>query len=285
MPKKIAILVDSGSDVPQSVLEAHNNIVVVPLNITMNGHNYRDAVDITPDEFYSALTQAKSMPQTASPSPQAAKDAMNALFAAGYQQILGITISSGLSITNRTFQLAAQDFAADQVTILDTKSIGIGSGIQVAYAASLIRSGEPFQQVIEKVTVSIAKSRVYFYVPTLKYLSAGGRIGKVANLVGSVFNIKPVISCDSKGIYYPIFKARSEEKALQKLVDQVIKDCRDSTHFRLGVAHGQNPSLVNELAVKLGTATGRKVDFIGEISPSLGVHTGPGLIGATILSY
>ena len=285
MPQRIAILVDSGSDVPQSVLEAHNNIVVVPLNITMDGHNYRDAVDITPDEFYSALMQAKTLPQTASPSPQAAKAAMNELFATGYQQILGITISSGLSITNRTFQLAAQDFAADQVTILDTKSIGIGSGIQVAYAASLICSGESFQQVIEKVTASIDKSRVYFYVPTLKYLSAGGRIGKVASLVGSVLKIKPVISCDSKGIYYPIFKARSEEKALHKLVAQVKKDCCNSAHFCLGVAHGQNPALVKKLAAELKAATGQRVDFVGEISPSLGVHTGPGLIGATILSY
>ncbi|WP_185851296.1 DegV family protein, partial [Lacticaseibacillus rhamnosus] len=55
MTEKIAILVDSGSDVPKSVLDTNPNIAVVPLNITMNGHNYLDAVDITPDEFYSAL--------------------------------------------------------------------------------------------------------------------------------------------------------------------------------------------------------------------------------------
>ena len=144
MTKKIAIVVDSGSDVPQSVLDENKNIAVVPLNITMNGHNYLDAVDITPDEFYSALATAETLPQTSSPSPQAAKEAMDRLFAAGYQQILGITISSALSVTNNVFQLAAQDFPADTVTILDTKSIGIGSGIQAAYAASLINAGESF---------------------------------------------------------------------------------------------------------------------------------------------
>ena len=195
MTKKIAIVVDSGSDVPQSVLDENKNIAVVPLNITMNGHNYLDAVDITPDEFYSALATAETLPQTSSPSPQAAKEAMDRLFAAGYQQILGITISSALSVTNNVFQLAAQDFPADTVTILDTKSIGIGSGIQAAYAASLINAGESFQDVIAKVRASIVKSRIYFYVPTLKYLSAGGRIGRVAGLVGSVLHIKPVISC------------------------------------------------------------------------------------------
>ncbi|MCG4285953.1 DegV family EDD domain-containing protein, partial [Lacticaseibacillus paracasei] len=172
MTKKIAIVVDSGSDVLQSVLDENKNIAVVPLNITMNGHNYLDAVDITPDEFYSALATAETLPQTSSPSPQAAKEAMDRLFAAGYQQILGITISSALSVTNNVFQLAAQDFPADTVTILDTKSIGIGSGIQAAYAASLINAGESFQDVIAKVRASIVKSRIYFYVPTLKYLSA-----------------------------------------------------------------------------------------------------------------
>ena len=200
MTKKIAIVVDSGSDVPQSVLDENKNIAVVPLNITMNGHNYLDAVDITPDEFYSALATAETLPQTSSPSPQAAKEAMDRLFAAGYQQILGITISSALSVTNNVFQLAAQDFPADTVTILDTKSIGIGSGIQAAYAASLINAGESFQDVIAKVRASIVKSRIYFYVPTLKYLSAGGRIGRVAGLVGSVLHIKPVISCDPEGV-------------------------------------------------------------------------------------
>ena len=84
MTKKIAIVVDSGSDVPQSVLDENKNIAVVPLNITMNGHNYLDAVDITPDEFYSALATAETLPQTSSPSPQAAKEAMDRLFAAGY---------------------------------------------------------------------------------------------------------------------------------------------------------------------------------------------------------
>ena len=201
MTKKIAIVVDSGSDVPQSVLDENKNIAVVPLNITMNGHNYLDAVDITPDEFYSALATAETLPQTSSPSPQAAKEAMDRLFAAGYQQILGITISSALSVTNNVFQLAAQDFPADTVTILDTKSIGIGSGIQAAYAASLINAGESFQDVIAKVRASIVKSRIYFYVPTLKYLSAGGRIGRVAGLVGSVLHIKPVISCDPEALY------------------------------------------------------------------------------------
>lgn len=206
MTKKIAIVVDSGSDVPQSVLDENKNIAVVPLNITMNGHNYLDAVDITPDEFYSALATAETLPQTSSPSPQAAKEAMDRLFAAGYQQILGITISSALSVTNNVFQLAAQDFPADTVTILDTKSIGIGSGIQAAYAASLINAGESFQDVIAKVRASIVKSRIYFYVPTLKYLSAGGRIGRVAGLVGSVLHIKPVISCDPEGVYYPLLR-------------------------------------------------------------------------------
>lgn len=61
MTKKIAIVVDSGSDVPQSVLDENKNIAVVPLNITMNGHNYLDAVDITPDEFYSALATGRNI--------------------------------------------------------------------------------------------------------------------------------------------------------------------------------------------------------------------------------
>ncbi len=86
----------------------------------------------------------------------------------------------------------------------------------------------------------------------------GSRVSRLS------LTFKPVISCDPEGVYYPIFKARSEEKALQKLVDQIKQDCVNSDHYRIGVAHGQNPTLVKKLAAKIEEATGHPVDFIGE---------------------
>lgn len=282
MAKKIAVIVDSGSDVPQEVLNQHANVSVVPLTVTFGAENYQDRVNITPDEFYTRLETTDELPSTASPAPFAAQAAMQALFDAGYDHILGITIASALSSTNQSFKLAAQEFTAGTVTILDSKSVGIGSGLQVAYALDLIAAGTDFATLIAKVEQSIAKSRVYFYIPTLEYLQAGGRIGRVAGIVGSVLKIKPVISCAEDGVYYTVCKARSEVKAVGKMVAEAAKIAEGANHVSIAVAHGHNPALLKTTCDQLAEATGLPINYTGDVSPALGVHTGPGLVGITV---
>lgn len=282
MVEKIAVVVDSGSDVPPAVLAQYDNIAVVPLTVTIDGQDFHDGVDLTPAAFYQRLRAGGPLPQTASPSPFAVQEQMQALFNAGYTRILGITISSALSATNRTFELAAHELPAGVVTVLDTKSIGIGSGLQAVYALEMIADGVAFTDIVARVQASIQKSHVYFYVPTLTYLQAGGRIGRVAGLVGSVLKIKPVISCGADGVYYVVSKSRSEAKAMGKMVAQVSADYGTGTDVRVAVAHGDNPALLASVSAALAEATGRSVDFQGDISPSLGVHTGPGLIGVGV---
>ncbi len=102
-----------------------------------------------------------------------------------------------------------------------------------AYAEDLINANYDYQEITKRVQQSVLKSKVYFYIATLKYLRIGGRIGKVAGMVGSVLNIKPVISCDSDGIYYPVAKARSEKKAISRLLKLAIEDA--STNESLGL--------------------------------------------------
>ena len=281
MTDKIALLVDSGSDVPQAVIDANDYFHVVPLTVTIDGQDYQDRVNLTPDEFYTRLATVETLPLTASPAPELVVRAMQQCFDEGYTQILGITLSSGLSATHQTFRLAAQQFSSQQVQILDTKSVGIGSGLLAVYASDLINQGLAFETIVARVQQSISRSHVYFYIPTLKYLRAGGRIGKVSGLVGSALKIKPVISCDSEGIYYPVTKSRSENKALRKMVDLVAADCAGKK-ARIAVAHGHNPALLATVSTALEEATGQPVAYRGDISPSLGVHTGPGLIGVGI---
>lgn len=282
MTDKIAIIVDSGSDVPQEVLRKHANIKVVPLIITFGSENYQDSVDITPDEFYTRLETSPQLPSTASPAPFAAQSKMQELLDAGYTHILGITIAGALSSTQQSFKLAAAEFPAGTVEVLDSRSVGIGSGLQAAYALDLIAAGATFVELIRKVEASIARSRVFFYIPTLEYLQAGGRIGRVAGLVGSVLKIKPVISCGADGVYYTVTKARSEARAVSKMIAEAAQVAAGAEHVNIAVAHGHNPALLQSTCAQLTEATGRPVNYTGDVSPALGVHTGPGLVGITV---
>ncbi|KRM31030.1 EDD domain protein, DegV family [Agrilactobacillus composti DSM 18527 = JCM 14202] len=283
MTEKIALLVDSASDVPKETLAKHKNIAIVPETIAFGDKIYRDSVDITPDQFYRKLQTAPELPKSACPGLGAVQTALEDLAAHGYTNVIGITISSGLSAAYNVFCQAADNVNSLQTTIIDTKNIGIGSGLFAVYAQELIDQQLPYATIVARLQAGVAPSRIYFYIPTLKYLQAGGRIGKVAGLLGSILRIKPVISCNPDGIYYPLFKARSEPKAIAKMIDLAVAQVKAHPNTRIAVAEGDNKPLLQKIVASLKQRLPAMTKiYIGSISPVLGVHTGPGLVGMAI---
>ena len=266
--QKIGLLVDSASDIPAEI-KNQVNVEVVPLVVTANDHGYLDRVTIQPQEVYQ-LIEDGYIPKTASPT------------LGGYKKIIAITISSGLSVTNKVFKIASENFNNATITVIDSKSIGIGSGLIAAYAEDLINANYDYQEIIKRVQQSALKSKVYFYISTLKYLRIGGRIGKVAGIVGSALKIKPVISCDPDGIYYPVAKTRSEKKALSRLLKLAIEDASISENFRIAVAQGNDKAVSNHVLTELKNSFPKHTIYTGDVSPALCVHTGPGLIGIAV---
>lgn len=281
--EKIGILVDSASDVPVEVLQKNHNIELVPLNLTIDGINYLDRIDIQPAEFYEKLRTCTQKPQTASPSIGTVMEKIASLKKRGYTKVVALTISSGLSVTNQVFKQATAEIKGIDIEVIDTKNIGIGSGLFIIYTEELIQAGLSFDMVVQAVNKAVPRSHVYFYIPTLDYLRAGGRIGRVAGLIGSILNIKPIISCDPNGIYYPIAKARSESKAIAKMIALAIRDVNYYDDIRIGITHGANEPLMDEVIKKIRLLLPEQSKiYTTEVSPALGVHTGPGLIGIAV---
>lgn len=109
MPEKIAILADSGSDVPAELLNSYDNIEVAPMIVTMDGKEYRDNVDITPEEFYAALDHVDELPKTAAPTQGSVEAQVDKLRQRGFDHIIGITVSAHLSTSFGTFTNVARD--------------------------------------------------------------------------------------------------------------------------------------------------------------------------------
>ncbi len=115
---------------------------------------------------------------------------------------------------------------------IDTKNIGIGSGFSAIRAGELIEQGLPFAEVCRQVEAVARDTRLFFCVSTLEYLVKGGRIGRVSGMVGTMLDLKPVISCDEDGIYYTVAKARGRKKSLELAVEKAVEfvgGCRGST--------------------------------------------------------
>lgn len=274
--EKIAILVDSCSDVPTEVLEAAD-MALAPMNVIFRDRVYEDRVTITPAEFYRR--QATEKASTSSPTGKRIVEAYQRIEASGYTHVIAVSISAALSGTYQEMQLLAEDTPLT-VHVVNTRSVGIGSGFAAIYAAQLREQGQSFDQIVTEVERVAAQSNVFFYVPSLKYLQAGGRIGRVAGMAGTLLNIKTIISCDDDGVYYPIAKVRGEKRTLSKLVALVGQMIGSAKQVSGAVVDGANPNLRETMLARLKTEFPQVSEwYAGDVSPALGVHTGPGLIG------
>lgn len=278
---KIALLVDSGMDVPPSIL-AKNGVYVIPLNIIYKDQTYIDKVTITSEEIYTRLPI--EVPSTSLPDGQAISTIMDKIIADGYEQLIIATISSGLSGTNNVLRLMSEHYPQLDTYVLDTKSVGIGGGLQAVYAYQMIHQGLSFNDIQTKLMASVQDSRVFFSIPTLEYLKKGGRIGLVSSILGTALNLNPVISCNKEGIYHTVGKSRGRKKSLEKMLSLVEEFIGNHPAYDIGIAYGNCLEDAKVVAEEVKRRFTHYVDFyMDEASPALGVHTGPDVIGIGVL--
>lgn len=275
--RKIALVVDSGTNVPQEYLDRYH-MYLLPLTIIYRDAEYRDAIDIQPEDVYARF--AEEIPSTSLPNPATIADVFKQIKADGYEQVIAVLISSGLSGTYEAVRTAGPNPEGLEAYYVDTKNIGIGSGLTAIRAGEFIEQGLPFDEVCRRVEETARQTKLYFCVGTLEYLIKGGRIGRVAGMVGTILDLKPVISCDEDGIYYTVAKARGRKKSLQLAIDKAVEAVGDATEYAITVMHG---AAKEEADAVLATLKERLPDYRlcieGQITPVLVVHTGPGLIG------
>lgn len=279
--EKIAFVTDSGSDVPKEIVDKYD-VKVLPLSIIYsNDEVYLDKVTISEEEVYERLEE--DIPKTSLPKPEYIVKVFDKLIEEGYEKVVVVTISSGLSGTFNSVKLVAKDYPNLDVLLVDTLNIGIGSGITLVRLTELLEQGKTFEELKLIVSEITDNSTVFFTIPTLKYLQAGGRIGKVASLVGSLMNFNPVISCNEEGIYYTVAKARGRARSINRLKKEILELGKDHK-VNLGVAYGRESVKSEAIKLKDDLMASLNINnvYLSTISPALGIHTGPDLIGAVV---
>lgn len=278
--EKIAILTDSCCDVPKELAEQYH-MYVLPLKIVYKENEYLDGVNITPQAVYDRLKE--EIPTTSLPSGDVFLQTLDRIKADGFEKVIAVTLSSGLSGTNNMLHLIAEDYEGLEIYIFDTKNIAIAAGFHAIQAARYLENGDSFTEIQKKLERDLVNSKVFFVVGTLEYLQKGGRIGLVASLFGNALNLKPVISCNEEGVYYTVTKVRGRKQSITRVMDLALKFAEGHKRINVAVCHGGAPEEVKavEAAIK-EQLPDHEVFVSGQISPVLGVHTGPGLIGIGI---
>lgn len=277
---KVAILVDSGCDIPANI-SADKGIYTIPLKIIYKDRECRDGFDVTPREVYDGLK--KEIPTTSLPSPAEAEAMFQRIKKDGFTDVLCVTISSELSGTHNTLRLVAEDMQDMNIKMIDTKNIAMGSGFVGIYAGSLANEGLSLDEIYQKVLESVENSKVFFCVDTLVYLRKGGRIGLVSGVLGEKLNLKPIISCNDDGVYYTVSKVRGKKQAVVKMIELAKKHIENAQEYNICISNGGAYDEIDDFSKEIHKIFAKaKNIYQGDISPTLGVHTGPGLLGLGI---
>lgn len=275
--EKIAILTDSGCDLPREAAEKEN-IRVLPLKILYEDGEYLDGVNIEPSMVYERFPG--QIPKTSTPNYADVTEAAEDLKAHGYNCILAVCISSGLSSTCQNVRAALGEVEGIEFHVVDSKNISIGAGVLALFAQKLVEEGRPFAEICRRVEENVEHSRIYYYMDTLDYLRAGGRIGRVSGAIGSLLNIKPIISCNHSGVYHMVAAIRGRRRGLEKLLDCVAAHYDEKKENFLAIMQGEAPEALAEIREKIRQRFPKaRLLLEKQINASLAVHTGPGLIG------
>lgn len=279
--QRIAIITDSGTDTPADFAAAHD-IRVIPLRINYSdGSTYENGVDITAQEVVERF--AEEIPTTSLPSPMKIRDTLEQAQRDGYVGAVVVTISSGLSATFETIGMVARQMEDFPVVMVDTKSIGIAAGFVVMEAARQIEAGMPLERLGSVLAAVSERVRVFFSVQKLDFLRKGGRISEAVYRVGSVLNIKPVLTCSPEGKYVIEKKARGWQRALDTQIALVAEQAARWQKVRLAVCT-YDPALREELVPRLRERIGNAVEILQTgLSADLLVHTGPTLVGMGVM--
>ncbi|MBM7556453.1 DegV family protein [Halanaerobacter jeridensis] len=278
MTNKTAILTDSTCDLSPGKL-TELPIEILPLKVIYSDKEYQDRVDIEPEDIYEQFET--EIPKTSMPSPEEVKQALLKLKEKGFNNVIAIHISSGLSGTYNLVQMVSKQVDDLNVEVIDSKSLSMGLGRLVLYASELIQEGLTFDELVNKVKAKVDSIEVFFVVKTLKYLKEGGRIGKVKGTIGELLNIKPIISINAVGEYYTYDKTRGRKRSINKLYNIAKSKIKEGLS-KVDIMHSGSIDEAENLVNKFKSLSNVKDTFLGQLGPAMIVHAGPGLIGVAI---
>lgn len=213
---KVRIIVDSTADL---IPEVKEKVTVVPMTVRFGDEEFIDGVTINHKEFYEKLVETDVMPTTSQATPAMFDEHFKRIAEAGESAVV-LTISSKLSGTYQSAMLAA--FQYENIYIVDSGSVAIGSGILAELALQLADSGMTAKEIAEKLEQEKKRVLIVAMVDTLEYLKRGGRVSKTVAFAGGLLNIKPVLSV-SNGEILMLGKARGSKQGNNLLVTEIGK--------------------------------------------------------------
>ncbi|MFQ5945133.1 MAG: DegV family protein [Anaerolineae bacterium] len=269
------MVTDSVSDLPAELV-ARYAITVVPARIHLDGRTYLDGVDLDHEGLYRSMSKGL-LPKTSQPSPGQFLEVYRPLVEDGHQ-VLSIHVTSKGSGTYQSAVLARDMLGESGIQVLDSASLSMGTGFLVLEAVRAIEAGLTLPRILERLHEVRSQLRIYATVGTLKYLIASGRVGQIQGLLGSLLNIKPLVTVED-GAVVAVGRARTRRRALETVLQLVEHALGAGRRIRAAVMHGDVPEEAGRMRDRIEETFACEELFLLLAGVALSANGGPGVIG------
>lgn len=232
----IKIISDSSSDLPEE-LKRRYDITIVPLNVSIGNDEYREGIDLKPEEFFAKMFSADGLPKTSQPSPAAFADTFSKF--EPDTELLCLTISSGLSGTYQSACIG-KELSNANVTIFDTLAGSMGHGLQIIRAAELSEQGKTMGEILNELQQYREKMNILVLLGTLDNIVKGGRLSKFQGSLTKILNIKVILERVEGGKVEILEKIRGKKRLYKRAIEIIKGKETDFSQATFGITHTGN---------------------------------------------
>ncbi|MFJ5769276.1 DegV family protein [Psychrobacillus sp. NPDC093180] len=267
----IKILTDSSSDLSNEIIEKYD-ITVVPLKVNIDGKDYLEGIDLTPQDFFSKLFSSENLPKTSQPSPAAFAEAFSKF--GENDELLCLTISSGLSGTYQSACMG-KELSGANVTVFDTLAGSLAHGFQIIHAAELAQKGYSVEEIIAELERDREKMNILILLDTLENIVKGGRLSKFQGSLAKILNIKVILE-GVNGKVEILEKVQGKKRFQKKTLEVIRHKKEDFSNTIFGITHTGNVEEAEVLKAELIQQFHPKDVVVRYMGATMGTYAGRG---------
>ncbi len=245
------IILDSCGELPEE-LKADGHFMNVPLELEVDGYRIRDDESFDQKDFLRRVKESLKGPKSACPSPESYMKAMEG----EAENVYIVTLSAKLSGSYNSAVLAKNLYEDEHsekknIHVFNSRSASIGETIIGLKVQEYEEAGFTFEEIVQKVEAHIASMNTFFVLETLETLRKAGRLSNLKAAIANTLNIKPVMASTKEGLVQQLGQARGMKKALTQMVQDVVKNTKNSEHRILAIAHCNCPERAQYVKEKI----------------------------------
>lgn len=274
---KTAIVTDSTAYIPQELRE-QLHIQICPLNVIFGTESYQEELEMTADDFYEKVRNAPELPKTSQPAIGLFEQTFKNLAEKGYEAIISIHLSSGISGTFQASVTAGGMVDEILVYSFDSEISAMPQGFYAIEAAQMALQGKDPKEILERLNEMKKSMRAYFMVDDLAHLQRGGRLNGAQALIGSLLQVKPILHFENTKIV-PFEKIRTHKKAIKRILELFEEDAKTGVSIKASLIHANRLDIVEELKNQIQSQYKNIEIDISYFGAVIGTHLGEGAIG------